>query len=534
MLVFQATDLANRFWGAARLKAIPVAEGNLYPDHTRTHQPDDDAELREALLDYWSSQPLPDWRKRGKVEAPRIILACLFERKRIREVNDYLCKQKPAGVTGSTWKLNPHGDYDFTLMALTPLLYFFGNKPGLLYPKTLKHLVNTLLISHGGSFQRAVPGTAGLVEDTENHLLMTNGSYYLKNRWLRLHGHRERKYDNTRNGLQRKLLDYLLEIYHCGLYEFNSAPYEGYTLSALLNLQGFAGDSVQLMAERILDRLNWEYAFGSWHFKRFPPFRRRYDRAGRTNLQGDYQGAMMKTWVSFYNDSLELSVKRGKHQALWAAVMPYRPPDRVVNLVCDKKKPYYVKMGHGWNSSPEIYSGGRYYFLSAGGVNRGKRSMIIARPVILMTDPDADNLQDAFHVAGPGKTFMDWNNTGVYKDFACAAGPVFVPAGKKPVLEEQGWRIFSITEELYVAVYSTSRVGIMAISHTSDPIRLLHKILLQNPDQKKLMTQFHHPDGDMIEYDLHSPHDKWVIAAVNHKPVNRDFDRWPLFDIGNW
>jgi hypothetical protein len=32
-----------------------------------------------------------------------------------------------------------------------------------------------------------VPRTLGLARDTENHLLMTEGSRYLKNRWLALH-----------------------------------------------------------------------------------------------------------------------------------------------------------------------------------------------------------------------------------------------------------------------------------------------------------------------------------------------------------
>ncbi len=37
------------------------------------------------------------------------------------------------------------------------------------------------------------------------------------------------------------------------------------------------------------------------------------------------------------------------------------------------------------------------------------------------------------HLAGPGTDFMKWNNTGVYRNFACAKGPVFVPDSFKPL-----------------------------------------------------------------------------------------------------
>ncbi len=529
--VVLAARRANYYWGADRLKALPVTSGNFHPDTNRHSGSDSDSELRERLLTYWSSRPLPDWTESGKVTAPRIILACLLKEKRIREVNRYLRAQRRTGTPGSRWTLNPDGDYDFTLMALMPVLYLFGERPDLLYPETLKHLIDNLLITGVTKFKKYVPNTLGLVEDTENHLLMANGSYYLTNRWLRLHGYKKTAAGKKDSGLQGDLFACLLKLLRCGVYEFNSDPYEGYTLSALLNLQAFAEDSIKVLANKILDRLNWAYAFGSYSFNSFPPFRRRYDRADRTALQGDYQGAMMKVWASFSMDSLNVTLESGRHQALWAAVMPYRPPGGVIRLATGKKKAYYVKIGHGWNSSPEIYSAGPGYLLSAGGVNRGKRSMIIARPTVLITDAREKDLQDVFHLEGPGKDFMAWNNTGVYKNFACAAGPVSIPADQRPLAENLNWKIFPLAENVYLAVYSTNHLGIMAICRSKHPKALLDTILFRNPDEAGLTTSFHHPDGDRIEYELGASHDKWVITAVNHEATKRAFDNWPFFHL---
>jgi len=67
-------------------------------------------------------------------------------------------------------------------------------------------LLIELLIEEGGKYRVKVPRSLGLVNDTENHYLMTEGSRYLKNRWLQLHGHFEKKFDNIQNGLEKWLL----------------------------------------------------------------------------------------------------------------------------------------------------------------------------------------------------------------------------------------------------------------------------------------------------------------------------------------
>ena len=68
-----------------------------------------------------------DWKPDEKVNLKnsRIVISCLLEGKRVEEMNRYLMNQKQL-VTRSPWLLYPLGDYDFTAMAFTALLYLFG------------------------------------------------------------------------------------------------------------------------------------------------------------------------------------------------------------------------------------------------------------------------------------------------------------------------------------------------------------------------------------------------------------------------
>jgi len=75
-------------------------------------------------------------------------------------------------------------------------------------------------------------------------------------------------------------------------------------------------------------------------------------------------------------------------------------------LLFEKGNGYFVKMGYGKDACPEIYAAGKNYLLSAGGVNRGKKSQIVARPITLFENDGVKNLEETFHLSGPGKDFM--------------------------------------------------------------------------------------------------------------------------------
>ena len=523
--------LVNIFAGAGRKMDKPIELGNIKIPTRRTLSFNDNSELKQNILDGWTSKTPKDWKPDEKVNLKnsRIVISCFLEGKRVEEMNKYLMRQKAVGHPGSPWLLYPLGDYDFTAMAFTALLYLFGEKPDILYPKTRQHLLNNILTIEGNKFRRNVGYM--FLEDSENHILMTEGSRYLKNQWLRNHGNNAPEYNNKTNGVEKKLKVFLDEIYTYGFYEFNSAPYLGYTYCALLNLYEFASGDIRTLSGKLLDRLNWQYALSSYKFKHFPPNRRRFGKNFKKNIDSDYHTVMLKVWGSLYDESLSLNMSRGQHHALWATFVSYKPADKVIKWVLDKPKPYFVKMGHGFNSCPEILSGDKSYLLSAGGANQGRRSLIVAKPIMLFLDDDASEMEHAFHMFGPGDNFIDWNNTGVYEDFACTKGKVNIPVNKKVLKSSGNWKIFLITEGIYLAIFSKEELGLMVIVRSNSVENILEDILRKNSDEKKLSTYFNHPNGNLIEYDLNSPKDQWVIKSVNNISTNRNFSEWDLFDL---
>ena len=528
------------FAGAARWRHVSRPTGGATVPETRSIAWREASTLTQELVADWAAQTLPDWQEEGKVTVPRVLMAKLALAQDLDEANAYLLAQVPWGRSGSTWDLHPEGDYDFTLAALTAILYLYGDDPVRLYPETRVHLLDVLLVEEGGYPRVAVPRTLGLIRDTENHLLMTEGSRYLKNRWLVLHGNTEPRFDNGSNGMERWMLALLAELQTAGLYEFNSIPYMGYTLTALMNLEAFGSEAVSAAARDVLDRENWTYAVGSLGLRRFAPFRRQMNKAGVTSLEADYQTALVRTWMSLYPEDVDVpALTEGLHHALWGALLPYRPPDEVARWNLEKPETYFVRIGHGPVASPEIYSGGPGYLLSAGGVHRGSRSMIVARPITLLLDvegargrasPEATDLADVVHLAGPGDDFREWNNTGVYQDFAVASGPVHVPEGWRPNAADATWRIYSLSNELSVAVHSGYMVGLVAIFHEGDASAVLARLSKADSDAKLLERAFQWPDGPELSYNVHSPKNRWVMVCVDDEPMDRAYDKWPLMD----
>lgn len=522
--------LVNVFAGAGRKMDQPIELGSVEIPKKRTFSFHDNSDLKQKILDGWTSKTPQDWKPDEKVglKNSRIVISCLLEGKRVEEMNTYLMNQKAVGHPGSPWLLYPLGDYDFTAMAFTALLYLFGESPDLLYPKTRDHLLNNILTIEGNEFRRNVGYM--FLEDSENHILMTEGSRFLKNQWLSNHGNTDPKYDNKTNGVAQKLKFFLEEIDTYGFYEFNSAPYLGYTYCALLNLYEFASGDIRFLAGKLLDRLNWQYALSSFKFKHFPPNRRRFGKSFKTNIDSDYHTVMLKVWASLYDDSLSIDMSRGQHHALWATFSSYKPADKVMEWILNKPKPYFVKIGHGYNSCPEIISGDKDYLLSAGGANQGRRSLVVAKPIMLFLNDGASEMRETFHMFGPGNDFMDWNNTGVYQEFACTKGKVHIPEGKKPIMSSANWQIFSVKEGVFLATYSKKELGLIAIVRSNTAKTVLEKIVKNNSDERQLNHFFHHPNGNRIEYDLESPKDQWVIKSINKIKTDRNFSKWAFFE----
>lgn len=531
ILLFSNHAFTTLLFGEAQYLNEQMQPGNIAVPVTRTLDWKSKSNFADSVCLKWAERSISEKELDGKGNVPRILLAKLWMKKDLTEANRILMKLTAWGVSGSSWALNKKGDYDFSITIYTTILYLFGDQPEVLYPASKEHLLKILLTEEGNQFRTTAPRTLGLVRETENHVLMTEGSRYLKNQWLRKHGEVDPKYDNLQNGMEEKLMVFMEEMRTNGLYEFNSLPYIGYTITALLNLEAFASEKLALQARNVLDYMNWTYALGSYRLKHYPPMRRRYEKAGITEITTNYQSIFLKSWLSFspvadYNKN----ISGGEVHALMGAILPYRPADKVVELIFDKGNGYFVQLGHGSNSSPEIYSAGKSYLISAGGVNRGKRSIIVARPICLFLNDQADNLSETFHLAGPGSDFMEWNNTGVWKNFACAAGSVVVPPGYLPIAENNSWKLYPTNDSLLVAVHNAPDLGIMVIFKNKNPQELAEKLISSNPDRELLKRQFQFPAGSKICYDLNSPKEKWVITTVDGKPVDRAYDHWPLID----
>lgn len=482
-----------------------------------------------ALLESYASRPLPDWREQSKVTAPRALIARLALGRDIPEVNAYLLAARPTALTGSTSVLGK-GDYDFTLVPLTAMLHLFGDRPDRLHPETVRHLLDTLLVLEGGTPRLTVPRTLGRVYDTENHLLMSESSRYLKNQWLRAAGSADPRHDNAANGLRDWLAGYLNHLVEDGFHEFHSVPYEGYALDPILNLHAFAEDGdIRHLATALLDRAAWEYALGSLGFRQCVPHRRQMKYAGDPGLRINSLHGVARVWGATPASPITDEVTRA-HQALLAALLPYRPPADTLAWMRGAPRHYFARVGHRHDGSPCLHSGGPGYLLSAGGTARGWWRRVVPRPTLLLLDDGATNLADCLHLPGAGH-WTRWNNTGVHARFACGPRPPAVPASWTPAAEGGGWRVYTppTAHGLHVAVHAADDAGIIALF--PDQIRgaeeTLAAVRQANPDPARLRRAYTWPGGPTLEYDLRARGGTWVMARVDGAPLDRNHGGWP-------
>jgi len=524
--VLLTPPVIRRLFSANRVAMKPLKAGNIRVPNERKVQWKRTSREMERTVDRWASLKVPDWKTSGKTDAPRVLLAKLASGTGIRTANRYIRSVHPWGRCGSTWLLNPHGDYDFTLVPLTALLYLFGDDKTRLEGETRKHLLNRLLTEEGGRPGTSVPGTLFVIKETENHILMREGSRYLKNRWLRKHGSTDRSHDNRKNGMEHWMRLHLDELRKCGLYEFNSQPYLGFTIAALLNLEAFGSREVKEASGKVLDMICFISALGTYKGRRYPPFRRQKVRAASNSLNKELPLELLNLWLSAHPAFADgIDVKTESPHGILAALLPYRPPDKVAELLLRNDHEYYVRIGHGRCSTPEIYSKGPGYLISAGGSGRGPLSRIAARPITVMFDDDARELKDVIHLYGPGENRSGWNDTGVFRRFAVAAGSVHVPREWKPVVESARFRIYR-KGKWSLCVHSREGLGIVVLS-TDRPDVALAIIEHDNPNDHDLFHSFILPGGERVCYDPLSRRSRWVISSVSDEDVEREFDRWP-------
>ena len=514
------------YFGNSWQNSFKKIEKTEYPKFSeRPERISDEKLTTHPLVTYWAHKDVLRPTKNDQRGPERLLMAKLIAKKDIEFVNNYLLESIPWGNSGSSGDLNPKGDYDFTSVILAAILHRFSNDSTILWNKTEEHLARVLLIEEGGKPHKKTPRVMGIMKDTENHILMTNISQYLKNQWMWQHNEKHAKYDNIANGLEQFLLNNLEELHTTGQYEFNSKPYEGYTISALLILHSYAhSEKMKQKAEEVLDGWAWEYIQTSSEFRKSAPFRRRMARFKSTSLEDNASTSIMKAWyLEHEKEVFEVNdIKHNHHQVLSALIYDYRPP----TVICEKDdSERLILIGHGKGSSPEMHSRGKGFLLSAGGFQRGQVSQIVARPIVLMLNDSATDITDCFHINGKGK-WQKWNNTGVHHRFAVGNQPVQIPLQYEVIDSIGNWKLFKPNSDVTVVTYSSTDFGLVYLP--KEEIQL-SKVVELNTELTKGV--FHSSEKKMIEFDLKSPKGKWVIKNIDGVEVNRKTDSWPRVRI---
>lgn len=483
------------------------------------------------IVKHWAQKPLPDWISEGKIAAPRVMLGKLLAGTDVQAVNDYLTGKKPWGRNGTDWAFNPHGDYDFSEVPLISILYLFGDKPDVLSPVAKNNLLNVLLTHQGNKPHVHSPGTLGLMRETENHIFMGETSRYLKNQWLRQHGDSAIIYDNYRNGLDAWWLAALQQKLDMGFYEFNSNPYAGYSLTALLTFYTFCDNQqVKNKCGEVLDKVFTDYAYSSLQLRRYPPFRRRMQRGSSEDFANDPSTSIVKVLLQkAEGQPVTKPSEEHTHHALVTLISSYKLSAATVKLLKGEKPDYFITKGHGVKSSPEIYSGNSDYLLSAGGVQPGKISQVAPRQTVLLLNDSAKYLSQCFYIKN-SNSMKHWNNTGVTRQFAVGPGEVQIPKQYTPVAEGYGWKIFKpySNKPLLVLVHNGSGVGMIAVipTYKMEPAQLLEKLIAGNKGTDHTW-EVYIPFDDLghLEFELDAPKKKMVMTAINGQRNNRDINK---------
>ncbi|HBI22327.1 MAG TPA: hypothetical protein DDY37_07090, partial [Legionella sp.] len=288
-------------------------------------------------------------------------------------------------VSGSNKKTFVAEFDDFTVTNWTRLLCMANEGKIQLNEETKEHIMNHLLVLQGEKFDDAVPNTNywlvkkpaqwigfpetdGGIENSENHVLMINGSAYIKNQLMQL---------STLSGsdLEIKLCAYLDRIYEKGLSEFNSIPYAGHTIDALLNLHDFAQEPVKSHATRVLDKIFYDYVIHSTRDgKAFRPFSRLQKNEANQDFSVDDQvRAFMTPWLGIDSDYYRKEGQSGYSEYAFSGLTTtYRLPTVVYELGIQNTGGYLALTGQQYGNAEvsykNNYGNGRQYLLSGGGL----------------------------------------------------------------------------------------------------------------------------------------------------------------------
>ncbi|GIE28575.1 hypothetical protein Ait01nite_016200 [Actinoplanes italicus] len=289
------------------------------------------------------------------------------------EVNRTLLAMKVTSNPGTEFEVVPgvckrSGEWDVVMRGLIVAAYRYGQYlDGEVHERLLAKdpLLHVRGKAHDGmarwSCKLPPVGPKVHIPESENHILLTRTSHYLTNQLLQRRQPGDAAFDNKANGMRDWMLGYLQRLLRDDFIEYNSRPYQDYSMAALQTLYDFAADDdVKRAAQMVLDYTSAKFAVSSRGLRRNVPFRR---------LRGDDIDKLHdpQTWRHLVlvgsSDTFGWSVPAADTMVP-AALTGYRVPDLITDLILHPTG-YFQRFRH---AGAEVYSGSEEFLISAGGV----------------------------------------------------------------------------------------------------------------------------------------------------------------------
>ncbi len=485
---------------------------------------------------------------------------------------------KPYALVGSDFpgfgkrgRCSRKGDYDFALRTWVRLLHRLWDRPDRLWPETRTKILHVMANERGARLE-TIRFFCGIpIPETENHILMTEGSQYLTNELL----NRERieaglephpEFDNSRNGMSKWFLRHLQGFLLRDFEEYNSRPYLPYTISAIQNLHDFASDPrVRQMARAVLDYATAKFLVSSDGLRHLAPFRRREEYRDRWEpLIDDGETARLLALTGMGARLADgggapiwdFRVSHGAYQA----TSGYRPPLDLDELVFRGSEwSGFHRFSH---STTELYARSPGFLIAGGGAHAhlstgGTHPVDIPSPVETANDGWA---LPTFLIPGGGRAagldarrwiriegdrrHLKRSNLCVGPGFACGLNPV-VPQGL-PSRQEGNWTFVEISGA-YVAVFTrpcdTARCRrgadswgfFEAAPADADGFdAFARRVVARNAHREFTSDRdnvYVASDGRWITFRPHPKgHRELAIRAIDDWHPESDSRRWPLAD----
>jgi hypothetical protein len=486
---------------------------------------------------------------------------------------------KPYALVGTDFVLIPHfcernGDYDFNLHELVAIAEKWGRGDGPIPAAARRHMLDVLFtekgIDHHLSYRAGWCGVIA-IKDTENHIFQSEMSRYLTNDLLlddaASRGAYDARWDNEANGFNAWMRRHLQVWAQHDFEEFNSRPYQGYTVGPLSSLYSYASDAkVRTGAKIVLDWLAARYAVENHGLRRSVPFRRKVGyHDDDFLLDGDGESArfaiLAGNFVNYDLMATPWQPRYGEGFMSDAAISDYRIPSPILDLLVKKDRGSYFQKFH--HSNVEVFYSSPSFEISAGGVwvnhldvEKGENDEWAVATTLMPAHSGYE--RGAFiRFAGHSKD-SSRNNTCVAPGFACGLNPVIPDSIPSSCREQRGpWTFFKFAGGVdqcplrygfHAALYQAPCHGhrcksgggtwgfLEAVEATSDlpyAVFAQHVVAANSvePFSDDRINRYITEAGLTIAFEPQpSRHWDWPISELDEVPQARDMSKWPLAD----